>query len=267
MLQQSALTGILFLAGVCTNSWLMVLGGIIGSLSGMIAARLCRYQPEDIAHGLYGFNGALVGIALLFYFTPGALSFFLILLGGVLSSLLMRRMLRYADHFPPYTAPFILSTWAMSAIAELFKTDHPGLESALSRVGDVFVIFKGLGQVMFQDSWIAGVFFLIGLFLHSRHAAAWGLLGSAAGFITARGFGYPEDLVGIGIYGFNGVLAGIALSDRFQNNAMMPLAGVVLSVMITRAFQVVGIPALTAPFVLSTWAVILLDRKRFRAIF
>lgn len=260
MLQQSALTGMLFFAGICINSWLMASGGIIGALSGVITARLCAFKSDDISQGLYGFNSALVGIVLIFSYVPGVPCYILIFLGGALSSVLMYAMLRRADHLPPLTTPFVLSAWAMLAIADFSGIERAIFGSAPGHHGDVFVILRGLGQVMFQDSWVTGILFSIGLILHSRHAAAWGLIGSAVGLVTARSLGYPEDLAEAGIFSFNGTLVGIALGDKLRDNAMMPLVGVVLSVVIVRGFQFAGIPALTAPFVLSTWAVILLDR-------
>lgn len=66
MFQQSALTGIFFFIGICTNSWFMASGGILGALSGVITARFLAFKSDDILQGVYGFNGALVGVALIF---------------------------------------------------------------------------------------------------------------------------------------------------------------------------------------------------------
>ena len=260
MFQQSALTGIFFFIGICTNSWFMASGGILGALSGVITARFLAFKSDDILQGVYGFNGALVGIALIFSYAPGAPSYLLILLGGAISSVLMNVMLRWRDHLPPLTAPFILSAWIMLLIAHLSGIEPASYSTVPVYRGDVFAVFRGLGQVMFQDSWIAGIAFSIGLVLHSRHAAAWALIGSAVGLVAARSLGYPETLVQTGIFSFNGVLTGIALGDKFRDNAMMPIVGVVLSVVIIRGFQSTSIPALTAPFVLSTWVIILVNK-------
>ncbi|HNR98347.1 MAG TPA: urea transporter [Planctomycetota bacterium] len=260
MLQPSALTGALFLAGICTNSWLLAAGALAGALAGVVTAMLCGFKPAEISQGIYGFNGALVGIALLVFHAPGALCWLLIAAGGALSTLIMRVMLRRAEFLPPFTAPFILAAWAMLALAHSAGIEAAALGRPPSHPGDVFAVFRGLGQVMFQESWIAGAVFSIGLLLHSRQAAAWGVIGSAVGLLAARGLGCPEALLDAGIFGFNGALAGIALGSAFRDNAMMPLAGAVLSAAITRGFQLAGIPALTAPFVLATWAAILADR-------
>lgn len=98
--------------------------------------------------------------------------------------------------------------------------------------------------------------------LHSRPAAAWALLGSAIGLLAARSLGYPKNMISSGIFGFNGALTGIALGSRFTANPMLPLLGIILSALLLRLMQLAGLPALTAPFVLSTWALIFLSRWR-----
>lgn len=260
MLQPSTISGALFLAGVWFASPLMAAGGILGALCGMGTARLCGFERSDIEQGLYGFNGALVGIALLFHHAPGPMCVLLIVAGSALASLLMRLMLRGAAYLPPYTAPFVLSAWAMLALGDWFGTPRADSAGTTMLSGEAFAVLRGLAQVMFQESWITGACFTAGLLLHSRQAAAWALIGSALGLVTARSFGYPTDLAAAGVFGFNAVLVGIALGASTPQRAMPALAGIVLSVPLLHAFQLAHWPALTAPFVLSTWLVILVER-------
>ncbi|NLX18801.1 MAG: urea transporter [Desulfobulbus sp.] len=215
MLQRSARAGFLFIAGIWAHSWVMALGAVLGALTGSITAYLCRCRPEDIRAGLYGFNGCLVGIALSFFYAPGMGNVLFIATGGALSALVMRRMLNWKKHLPPYTAPFIVVTWALLPVGELFGL-NPAVTATLNPAGDGFTVLRGLGQVMFQDYWITGLIFTAGLALHSRQATAWALIGSAVGLIAARSLGFPENLAVAGVFSFNGVLTGIALSDRFQ---------------------------------------------------
>lgn len=264
MLQQSALSGALFLAGIWAGSGLMAIGGIFGALSGLGTARLGGFDREAIDRGWYGFNGALVGIALFAHHAPGIPSLLLIIVGGALASLLMHVMLRWGRGLPPYTAPFVLSTWAMLAIAAAMGLAGAAPASAPGPGGEFFAVLRGLGQVMFQDSWLSGALFAAGLALCSWPAAAWAVVGSALGLLIARILHYPDDLAMAGIFGFNAALAGVALSSRFRSGALAPLLGIVLSTVALRGFQLAGFPALTAPFVLASWAVILLARFRGR---
>ncbi|MBV6519905.1 MAG: Urea transporter [Gemmatimonadaceae bacterium] len=264
MLQQNAVAGALFLAGIGVASRPMAVAGIVGVVAGMTTAWILRFEASDISRGMYGFNGALVGIGMVAFFEPGVVIFLLIVLGGALSSILMHAMLRRADVLPAYTAPFVLTTWATLAIAHTAQLPGAVVEVAPNGHGDLFIMLRGIGQVMFQDSWIAGAIFVLGLLLSSRHSAAWALIGSTAGLVASRGLGFPDPLATAGLFGFNGALTGIALGDKYRADAMAPLLGILLSTVLIRAFQVLGIPALTAPFVLSTWIVILMHRAVHR---
>ena len=263
MLQASALSGALFLAGILLNSVWMALGALLGGAVGLGVAWLCAYDRAALIAGAFGFNGALVGIAISITYAPSSAGYLLIILGAALSSWLMQHMLRRAAQLPPFTTPFILATWAMLLVAHLYGgMEGAHFSPALQASGDGFAVLRGLGQVMFQDSWLSGLLFFLGLVLHSRPAAAWALLGSAIGLLAARSLGYPENMISSGIFGFNGALTGIALGSRFTANPMLPLLGIILSALLLRLMQLAGLPALTAPFVLSTWALIFLSRWR-----
>lgn len=142
----------------------------------------------------------------------------------------------------------------MLFLARIFglAENNLGVEASL---GEFAAISRGIGQVMFQDNWLAGAIFLVGLAVCSLEAVSWAIIGSSLGLICALGLGYPASLTFAGIFGFNASLVGIALSNKFRN-ASAPLLGIILSVFITRGFQVIDIPPLTAPFVLSSWLVI-----------
>jgi urea transporter len=127
---------------------------------------------------------------------------------------------------------------------------------------------------MFQASVWTGRLFLIGIALSSWTHAAWVVAGAAIGTLLG---GYhagavatavdPERLVSrlltenvaLGLYGYNATLAAVALSLR-RRSLLAPLLGIVASVPITEYFPTLGLPALTAPFVLATWLVIALIR-------
>lgn len=255
MLQESALTGLLFLVGILANSLMMFGGALLGALSGLLTAKLFRYDAVDVNRGFYGFNGALVGIALFFFHEPGFTPVALTVVGAAISAVIMRTMLNWAERLPPYTAPFVVAAWLVLFVASQLGISPNDLASESIGDGEFYAVARGVGQVMFQGYWISGVLFVVGLYLHSRNAAGWALIGSALGIVTARGLGYPEELTAAGIYGFNASLAGIALASKFRENAIVPLAGIIVSVIITRLFQLTPVPPLTAPFVLATWLV------------
>ena len=81
-LLNNVITGILFLAGAFYNSWPIGIGAVIGVLAGTFTALLLKYKRDDINQGLYGYNGALVGLATVYFFgfnMPSVIALFLAL--------------------------------------------------------------------------------------------------------------------------------------------------------------------------------------------
>lgn len=108
MLQNNWLTGLLFFAGVFYNSWLMGIGAVVGAAVSTYTAYVLNYNKEDVANGLYGFNGILVGIAVLFFYELTFLTILLLIVGSIFSSVIMNFM--HEKKLKPFTFPFVLST-------------------------------------------------------------------------------------------------------------------------------------------------------------
>src|SRR3990170_6805520 len=91
-LLNNVITGILFLAGAFYNSWIIGIGAIIGVLTGTFTALLLKYNRDDINQGLYGYNGALVGLATIYFFGFNVSAIIALFFGAVLSSIIMNFM-------------------------------------------------------------------------------------------------------------------------------------------------------------------------------
>ena len=139
MFQDNALTGLFFLVGIAAagfeESWgfalLMAAGGLVGSALGTITAHLLGYDSKQIKDGIYGFNGTLVGIAMLFFFQPTPLVIILTLIGCAASTVVTWAM-RTKLPFPTYTFPFIVTTWVFMGIATLMGLPRVELSPAPS---------------------------------------------------------------------------------------------------------------------------------------
>jgi urea transporter len=259
MLQESCWTGLLFLLGILANSWVMFIGAAFGVASGTLAAMLLKYDKKDIGKGLYGFNGALVGISLFFFLVPDSAVLLLIAMGAVLSSIIMNFM--HERKMSPYTFPFVLSAWAMLAIASATGWIAFQQQGSAPASDPLSSLSYSLAQVMFQQNVLTGLFFLCALIVSSRIAAGFALLGAAAGTLAAAILGFPLALAGIGIYGYNGVLCGIALSGSRRHAIAFAIGAAVLSTIFVFAIQAAGMPVLTSSFVFATW-IILAARDR-----
>ena len=132
---------------------------------------------------------------------------------------------------------------------------------------------RGVGEVMFEDNLLTGVIFLIAILVNSRISAAFAVLGSAVALLTALALGGDGFSIYHGLYGFNAVLCAIALGGLFYvltwKSAIYALLAAVFSVVAFAAIAVllapIGMPALTAPFVLTTW-LFLWPKAGFRAL-
>ncbi|PKI12936.1 urea transporter [Colwellia sp. 12G3] len=270
MLQASSVTGLLFLIGIGINSATMLLGCLLAILSSLATTKLFHYDSVYVNKGLYGFNAALVGIAV-FYFIPLSVSaLFLVVIGAALSTLLMHLMITKMPSIPALTTPFILSTWTIILIIDysgLVIASQANQESIVAAITLSSIepwtliellhsVLRGVGQVMLQDSWLTGAVFCVALLFGSYKAAVWAVLAALIGLLVAISLGLTQEKAVMGLYGFNGCLVAIAFIDRYPNKYCLTLFAILLSVLLTRAFEMITVPALTAPFVISTWFVI-----------
>lgn len=128
---------------------------------------------------------------------------------------------------------------------------------------------RGAGQVVFQDHPRAGLAFLAAIAWAAWQAAlpallAGALLGLLASTAAALVLRADEAALRRGLHGFNGLLVGVALPVFLAPTPAMALllvlgaaASTPLMQAITRLMQRLGLPALTAPFLATTWALLL----------
>jgi urea transporter len=277
--QGNAITGACFVLGLAASSLLMAAGAVVGSAIGTATAWAVKFDKSELSAGIFGFNSTLVGIATLFFFRPGAASIALLAVGCVVAALVTWLMRRYLP-FPTYTTPFIVTTWAIFFLGQALGVPRVEAGGPLIGVGLAGAAAHGVSQVMFQASIWTALLFLVGIGLNSWQHASWVLLGSIVGTLVGyyhsaswAGTVDPESLVdrglaenvALGLYGYNATLAAVALF-LWRRSLIPPLLGMLISVPITDMVPMLGLPALTAPFVLATWVVLLfgwLDGKLF----
>jgi urea transporter len=300
MFQNNPLTGLLFLVGIFVNSAKLGGAGLLGLAASTLAAYLLGADRALIRNGLFGFNGILVGIGLAFFLEWDPLLAVYIVLGGAVSTIVMMAL---ANFFAPWdvpalTAPFVLTAWLLLFAVYQFAHIRPSpliapvpldpqalvqteLRELPTGVGPAGLtaanlahgFFRGVGEVMFQDNLITGAIFLLAILVNSRISAAFAALGSAIGLLTALALGGDGSLIYHGLYGFNPVLSAIALGGLFfvftWRSAVYALVAAVFTAIAFAAIAVflspIGMPALTAPFVLVTW-LFLLPKAGFRTL-
>jgi urea transporter len=263
--QENAVTGACFTIGIALNSPLMALAAVVGSAIGMGTAKVLKFDEAEISAGIYGFNSALVGIATLFFFSPGVASLILLVAGSVVAAIVTRLMRRYLP-FPTYTTPFIVTTWALFFLGKSLGITPVESGGPTVPAGFITAVAHGVGQVMFQASIWTALLFLIGIAISDWKHAVWVVVASALGMLVGiYHHDSPEEVAALGLYGYNATLAAIALF-LWRPTLIAPLLGILISVPLTAFVPMLGLPALTAPFVLATWLVLVcgwLERKIF----
>lgn len=285
MLQNNSYAGLLFLAGIFYNSRLFGLAVIVGTAVSTLSAMLLGAETSKVREGLFGFNGALVAVAIAYFLQADALAWAYLVFAAIVSTILMAALLQILESraVPVLTAPFVITALCFLLACAWFGRLHTtqvlpsaGLPKAAIVEGIVTSgtvvegLFKGVAQVFFQNNLVTGVLFLIGLLISSRRIFLTALAGSFIGLLVAWGLGAAEPAIRSGAFGFNCVLTAIAMSslgfvmDRTATCLYTLLATVATSILyvaVSTVLKPVGMPALTLPFVLAVWVFVLAARK------
>ncbi|NQU57514.1 MAG: urea transporter [Rhodospirillales bacterium] len=256
MLQPSPLVGAAFLAGVFLNSPMLAMFGIVGCLSSALFALACKFPQEECFDGLYGFNGGLVGLGVGYYYDTSLPLLALVMLGGMVSSAVMYSMLRLS--LRPFTFPFVLTAWVIMLFLSVTGWASPTAwsESDPSTIDLLESISRGYGQVLFQENVITGIIFITAITIRDWTQGLYATLATLVGLVCGYVAGFPVDAINLGLFGYNGVLCGILFAGRTGKDFISAITAILLSIAFVRLAHVAAIPALTFPFVLSSWLVL-----------
>ncbi|CAB9514197.1 Urea transporter 2 [Seminavis robusta] len=127
---------------------------------------------------------------------------------------------------------------------------------------------RGIGQVVFQNSPMTGLFILVGLFIQSTRVAIHGTISLVVTNALALLLGFDKGLVQSGLFGYNAVLVGLALATfdseagggKHQGYSASTLIGsaviasftAILFVMMGKLLVPYKSPPLTLPFNVAT---------------
>ena len=263
MFQRHAGTGLLFLIGMAFGSPWLAGGAAVGGMIGPLLAGLLRRDRAAIADGLYGYNSALVGAAAGFFLPPN-LTTLVLAAGGAALAVPVTGLLRRLP-FPAYTTAFVIVAWGMLLLAGDLGDRLPSTAAAepVLRPGWTVLaeeVLAGLAEVMFSANVLSGVCFLAGIAWSAWRQAIVAVAGAALGTCLAIYHGDPAGQLALGIYGYNAALAAMAAWLAWPSLVPAALAACV-SVPLTEFFPSnFGVPALTAPFIMAAWIVLLLLR-------
>jgi urea transporter len=256
VLQRDGATGIFVFLGVLAASPRLACGLLIGTLAACVVAAIVEDAGSAFFRDdLYGFNGALAALAAFAFIRDDSQAAAVAIVAAMGATLLAASLMRGLSRFglPMFSAPAIIVTWCwLPLLAE--RSDAGAIPPvAAGLVPMLEAAFAGLAPITFATGALAGGLIALGLCVARPSRAAWALVGSALGAVL-HGLGGASDVVVLsGACGFNAALAALAAAPLGRRFALVAIA---LAVLIERIIDCAGIAALTAPFVLASWAVI-----------
>lgn len=251
-----------------------IAGLLAGAVIGTMTGAALKGRTPALAAGLYGFNPALAGLAAAMLLRMDTAGWVLAAIASGAAAILAIALHRLLSplRLPVLTAPFVLATWAaLLADRHLFAPHRTVAGPAAPLAGGlVDAVLRSLSQIfLIADPW-AGILVLGALAALSRRAAVLGLGAALLSALAATALGLPADQIDAGLWGYSPVLTALALGTglplpgRPATRLAIALAGAVATIPVQMALGAAiapaGVPVLTAPFVLTTWAALLLGR-------
>ncbi len=271
---ENVVSGVLILIAITFASYELGIITLLSSIIGTVIGKIGGAPKNSVRSGLYGYNSVLTGIALMLFLT-GTSRWMIALAGAVIAAIFSASMVHFMKNtaLPILTFPFIILTWFMLLVSyrlKAFQLSNTLVPQSLTHweldiTGEVNWtegIFNGIGQIFFLDNNLSGLLLFIAIFWAGWRLGLYAVVGNAAALLIAYGLGGEHSLIILGLYGYNAILACMAVAIVFstEENRYRSISGILaacLTVPLTASVSTwllpYGLPALTMPFVLSTW--------------
>jgi urea transporter len=279
MLMENALSGGLILLGIFLHSPLLATMAFLSSMAGTLTGYYLGGDRAAVKSGLYGFNSLLSGIAVMLFLYV-SWRWMVVPFVGCAAGLLMIHFSKVFNkwHIPVLTIPFVLMTWIGLLLTYRIDGLHvnPSFVTAsptqwlipYEGTPNFFVsLIKGVGEVFIIDSFWAGSLILLALFAAGWRYGVYAIAGAFISWLTAISLGVDVASLDLGLYNYNAVLTIIAVGLLFDEKRNFPFVGILAAAMtvpitagMDHLINPIGLPALTSPFIISTW-IFLVVRK------
>ncbi|XP_030647644.1 urea transporter 2 [Chanos chanos] len=286
MFVNNPLSGLIIFAGLILQNRWWALNGFVGTLAATVGALILKQNRGAIAAGLYGYNGILVGLLMAVFSNAGDwywwllfpnifLSFTCPIVSSALASINSRWDL------PVFTLPFNILVCLHMVATGHYNHHFPQVliqpRTSLPNITwselDVALLFRsipvGIGQVYGCDNAWTGGIFIISLFISSPITCLHAVIGSTVGMVSGLALAAPFGSIYFGLWGYNCVLACIAIGGMFyaltwQTHLLAVACAffcAYLSSAISNVMSTFGLPACTWPFCLSALTFLLITTE------
>jgi urea transporter len=213
--------------------------------------------------GLPGLNPCLLAVSLPTFFQTGWTNFgmWAVLLVCVALAVAMVHLFVAILPFPILVLPFLIIFWGLWALEPHVGFLEPG---GLGIVGDATfepfaAVLRSLGESLFSPTVLSGVLFLCGILLSNWRHGVIALLGAVIGTTVSYYYRHVgPSSADLGLYGFNGVLAAVSAYVFCGGKLRLAVLAALLATILTPVISALGVQALSAPFVLTTWLMLAL---------
>jgi urea transporter len=259
--QADEITALFFIAAATVFDWQMGAFYVIAVVVGTATAVVLRADRALLDLGLFGFNSGLMGLALGNFFHPNTALWIAVV---VLAALVAALTVVMARWFPlPFLAgPFIATFWVVWPATAALNLE-PVSFAAFAQAEPAFVVATAdaLGSTLFAAAVLPGLLFLAGLLIGNWRHAVVAVIAAVVAVALAVHVGAPGEAINSGFVGFNAVLAGLAVWVLVgQDLRLVVLAALVATWFFSAINRTAPFPALASGFVLTIWALILIDR-------
>ncbi|XP_048399175.1 urea transporter 2-like isoform X3 [Stegostoma tigrinum] len=266
MFVNNPLSGIIILAGLLVQNRWWALNGFVGTVFSTVAAILLSQNRSAIAAGLYGYNGTLVGLLMAVFCDKGDWYWWLMLavifmsmICPVISSALAAVMGRWG--LPVFTLPFNIAVGMFIAATGHYNQHFPQIFiGPISSPPNITWSDLSVPMVYGCDNpWTGGIF-LVALIISSPIICLHATIGSTVGILAGLTLASPFQKIYDGLWSYNCVLACIAVGGMFyaltwQTHLLAIICSLFCAYLgeaLMNIMSVVGLPACTLPFCLST---------------
>ncbi len=281
-------SGILMIIATYVASPVQAISGVWATLVATLMAYFIGAPRGLIRCGLYGFNAALVGVAVPVVAFPGSEVTLAMLLysglGAIISVILFGALGAIFSKYSvsslalPYCVTLFFLVPASVLIGTMDVTrGAPALATlATAQAGwnvteFIHASLAGIAQVLWVEVPIAGILYLIAVLFASRIDVISTIIGTVVGTGVAIALGLSKDLIMIGLFGYNSVLLMKVITRGFVLNArtwMLAICAAAFTPILAAGLRVIfsatGIGSFAAwPYALTCIA-IFLGRDKFK---
>ncbi len=118
---------------------------------------------------------------------------------------------------------------------------------------------RGFSQCAFQCNEFTGLVFILAVGVHNWRMAIFYVIGVILGTLVCRLLGGDRTLLGLGLFGFNSGLMGLALGNFFVADTALwiavPILACIVGAVTVALAKWLPIPFLAAPFIATFWVI------------